>query len=275
MNRFLLFIAITLLLIVGSLFMTVHMEQNALHTDDSDLYSWDGEGDTWESERYTNIIEDNDPADESYVVDEVVDNGDFYEEMDDYSEGTMTSEEVDSYEIIEQFEEDEDWAFVEEESEFDESIFHEPANLQLVTPATEWINDGTDWTIIMPQMDFMEHVQEGRFPGLGFTLGDSLVPFFEQNGGVSIVEGTDADTYFWRPNGFGLRPAENESLTLTGILLPIHYSLDDLRWMFGEPNLIQRGEGGQMMYTYIIDENHLVFHASSDNDEWIRAMELY
>lgn len=279
MNRFLLFLLITFVLISGSIVMTLNMGEGYVYEDKYAFFDT-YEDDTYEG--YTDLWHE-EPADaymeEGTYTDEVI---------EEDESGNIDAAQVEAYEndTYTGHSEDQSDAYMYDGSadvgyddyEWDEMgpLFPYDAYDFTLVNAPEYEYDFiSDFTISLYQSDFLDEIEHGNFPGIAYTIGQELGDEYWLSESIPYLKTLDSDSYYWLGDGmFGISVNNYDVLRLSGFLIPVSTTYEELVEAYGEP--IINDDEGNLRYSYMTNEHYrLIFHTDPYDSSVIRFMEYY
>ena len=279
MNRFLLFIAITCGLLIGSVYLTQHSDRSTSgYESDSEFFSSPNESNQMEPDNiYSEGSISNDTYEEESSHSDVMydselktglpeeNTADTPIEKEEIS--NTTSNDHEGAEVKEDYE-DEFW-----EGYAEEQYSNEDYSFRYANPPLYQSDINTDYGLALYQSDFIESIERGEFPGLVYKMGIPMVSSLHESGNMTFIRNMDKSQYYMMDlNQIGVLLDNNEDLTLAGMLLPIETQLEELVAMYGEPQIIS--DSGPHTYTYFTKEHYrLIFHADPSDNKLLRFLE--
>lgn len=273
MNRFLLFLLITFVLISGGIIATANMDEAYVYEDNYPFFNtYDDDADTYYTDGWDDDFESYDEEEGTYT--------------DTFIEEDEAAEYESNYETYNSYSDDEEEVYENEVSTdvgYDDSYWdekgpvfpHNAYNFMLINAPEFEYDILSDFTLSLYQSDFLEEIEMGNIPGIAYTLGQEMRNEYYVSHYIPYLETIDAGTYYWLDDSsFAISVNENEGLTLAGFIVPVSTTLDELIEAYGEP--IVYDNESSFTYTYLTHEHYrLIFHADPYDKESIRFMEYY
>ena len=273
MNRFLLFLFITFVLISGSIIVTVNRDEAYVYEDNYSLFNtYDDDANTYYTDEWDEELESYEEEEGTYT-DTVIEEDEITEYDSNYETYTSYSDdEEDVYENYASTDVGYDDSYWDEEGPvFPQDLYNFTLNN---APAFEY-DILSDFTLSLYDSDFLAEIERGNIPGIAYTLGQEMRDEYYVSDYIPYLETIDAGTYYWLDDvSFAISVNENEGLTLAGFIVPVSTTLDELVAAYGEP-IIYENESS-FTYTYMTHEHYrLIFHADPYDKDSIRFMEYY